>query len=898
MNKNLLMASLWILASHTSLLSQPQQETLSTQESFFLHRMSEFWKDKDFSLIKKQTEEFLQNNPYSSIRHHLYAILGDLYYEEENFKKAIEYYSSINDRALKEQTALRYCQCLYLLKHYSGIISLIHQIYPEGLEGYKDQYEIILIHSLSLYKEIENLEDNDQKQERAEQAKNLFSSLLTTSFRDKALIYLSEIHQFLGENTQAYSLLILLADEYPEKKEEILFKAAALQAKINLEEALQIYQQIVNLGKSKASEAAFYECLLLFQGNRIEELISRFPVLEKRLPIEKKHELYFFLGYRYFKNQQYLNAIDPLKKFLSQEKDNSSYKNIALVALLSCAEEIKNEELFDTLFEELIISYPNDANTITLLLIHAQNFLKAGEDKKAENTLSRLLLFSSDFPEKENTLYVYANLLKKNEQWERSRIVFLSLLSQFPKTQYPSIPTSIIQCAIQEVNQTNSQEVSEKKEQLIQLLEQFSTISYSQGLDIENNDFYLLLLSQLLAERQEYQKAQPYIEAFSKNYPHHRLKSEGSFIQFQIYQGANAPIQCMLESASEALCWNQAPPQSTILRLYLFNAYLDLKDEAKAADFLYQIDQEGYFQVQKNNQLWLAQYYYDQIKQGNLAYENRVQTLFHKILQLNDSYILKLNPRDNKIEEIVLKYSQLLSLDPKKELLSSLVEFYYSEEEYPWVYKEKALFELGKTHASLKEVSQALILFDNLISLKDPYYAQAALLEKCRLQFSQCSSDDMNENNSMIQNILTDLKDLQIHKQLSFEPLYLEAALDYVDMRTFIMPQETQLETKLFFLKRVQEEFNNTENPIQLAYHESRLINIEKDKVFQTYMKFIEAEIWMLQSEIAQAKSSLQKAEDCSGLAAPLFKELLEDENLTPYLKNRAQLHLFPLRHL
>ncbi|MGH7889444.1 MAG: hypothetical protein ACRENF_02715, partial [Thermodesulfobacteriota bacterium] len=75
-------------------------------------------------------------------------------------------------------------------------------------------------------------------------------------------------------------------------------------------------------------------------------------------------------------------------------------------------------------------------------------------------------------------------------------------------------------------------------------------------------------------------------------------------------------------------------------------------------------------------------------------------------------------------------------------------------------------------------------------------------------------------------------------------------------------------------------------------YHEARLRHPDKDQLFQSYMKCIEAEILRLEFELGDAEKSLRSQE----VALTLLQEVLQETHITPYLKSRAELNLKALR--
>src|SRR5579862_3050175 len=96
----LISTCLFLLAAEPAQIPLVPQEKLTQQESFFLRRMTEFWKDRDYALVKKQIEEFLAKNTQSAIEDNLHAILADILYQERDYPKALVFYEKIDDASL------------------------------------------------------------------------------------------------------------------------------------------------------------------------------------------------------------------------------------------------------------------------------------------------------------------------------------------------------------------------------------------------------------------------------------------------------------------------------------------------------------------------------------------------------------------------------------------------------------------------------------------------------------------------------------------------------------------------------------------------------------------------------------------------------------------------------
>ncbi|MBS0649340.1 MAG: tetratricopeptide repeat protein [Verrucomicrobia bacterium] len=869
-------------------------EKLSSQEAFFLRRVTEFWKDKDFGLVKKQIEDFLAAHPQSAIHDNLHAILADILYQERDYKRALELYEKLADVSLQQKTLTRKSQCLYLLGQYDAVIGNLTAVLQGEGTSIESKEELQFLLADSLFRKLQSLEDSAHQKELALQARPFLLSLYETSYKEKVLLPLAEVHRILQENPEASSLYVLLADKMPDKKEEILLQAASLQLTFNKDKAIETYQQIVDLGKTKAPEAAYNELLLLFQENRFADLVQRASILSSHLAADKKPLFDFCLGRSYFKLEKFSDAAAYFERYIQEESESTSYKRAAFLTLITCSQKIQDPDLFDRTLEQFLAAFPRDEEAGKALLLHAQTALQKGSADQATADLGRLLLEFPEIPEKETLLYDHALLLSKIQKWEDSRDAFLAYLKEFPETSRSDlIWSSIVHCSVQELKAASSENLLAKKEQLASDLLQ--ALGKPNLFTPEEQANYRFLAGQLLFDLKNFQEALNELSLFATQYPEHSSIPEALLLQAHIHRELNSPPEIFAIIAERALAIAKDPENKTALRLQLFNTYLTTKEYDKAAEHLYQCHLIDGVAIQQENELWLAHYYFEGAQQGNAEHENRAVKLYQKILKTDDHLAVHFDPAQTYLESEVMKFAELLQPAAKKQLLTSLREMQVQNSSQPWKLERQTLFELGKLYLSLNEPDNALKSFDELIAPADAaptYISNAALLEKNRILLARCPASDRNESNPTITNILLSLKDLQIQKKLSCEPLHLEAALEYADIRTQMSSPEARRESAIFFLNRIKDDFNAKTDPISQEYHEARLRFPEKDHLFQNYMKCIEAEIFCIEAELAKELNDLDKARRSEDVALALLQEVLQASPITPYLKNRAQLNL------
>jgi tetratricopeptide (TPR) repeat protein len=873
----LLLTCACLLAVHG--VAIPLEKTISPQESFFLRRLTEFWKDKDYALVKQQIQEYLAQHPDSSVKDNLYAILGDLYFQEENFSEALATYQKIVGQDFQEKTLYRHVQALYELKDFHGIIATAWPFFADDKAPKTDfREEVQFLLAESLLKEVLESQDPGEKEKMALQAKSLYQSFSSDHYKEFGLSPLAEIHCILKEFPQASALYTLLAEKHPDHAEELLFQAATLQLSFDRNAAIETYARVAALGGPKSGESAYNQFVLLFQNDRYGDLIQHAQSIESHLAQEKLPLFHFCLGRSLFLTDNYVKAAAALETYLKEVQENSEQRKSAFLTLLSCAQKTSDSALFDRALEELISAYPNDPESAKALLLHAQGALKKENVAQATHDLDRLISSFPEFDSRESVMYDHAILLAQTKDWGKSRTSFLTLASQFPNSTHTDLIWSyILNCSINELKEASPETLFEKKEQFA--LDLQNCLRKESVFSQEERPNYQFLLGKTFFELNRPEEAVATLEAHLALYPNHITSGESHLL---LALATEDPASFVMH-AEKALALESNIVDKGLLHLQLFNAYLNLNQFDKAADNLFESHIVYEHPIQNENRLWLANYYFSQHK------NDFASLLFQKILGIqDDSMRIQVDPHTPFLEIETLKLASILSPQKKSLLLVSLSELQQKNSDINWKFQRQTLFDLGKTYEELHLADKALEVYDSLITSSShapSYFSTAAMLEKTRLLYTTCPEQERMEGNPKIVQILSSLKDLQIQKKLVSEPIHLEAALDYADIRTTLAEPDRRLEAALFFLNRIKEDYSADYADIQNQFP-------DKEALYQTYMKCIEAETLRLEALIAKKENRLDRAEQSENVAVALFEELARDEHLTPYLRSRVEINL------
>ena len=127
--------------------------------------------------------------------------------------------------------------------------------------------------------------------------------------------------------------------------------------------------------------------------------------------------------------------------------------------------------------------------------------------------------------------------------------------------------------------------------------------------------------------------------------------------------------------------------------------------------------------------------------------------------------------------------------------------------------------------------------------------------------------------------ILNLLKSLILQKNIFHEPIYLQAALEYVDLQSLI--HHDNPEKRLQLLTKTWQDFTSSEHVLDKDYHANRKAHPELNTIYQGFIAFIEANIDLEKSKLlddVEEKQNLiaQALEILQGLKGQSFHKELQ----------------------
>jgi hypothetical protein len=198
-------------------------------------------------------------------------------------------------------------------------------------------------------------------------------------------------------------------------------------------------------------------------------------------------------------------------------------------------------------------------------------------------------------------------------------------------------------------------------------------------------------------------------------------------------------------------------------------------------------------------------------------------------------------------------------------LLQALVLKQHEAPQLPWKYQRMAQFELGKAFLALNEKEKALSTFKELISTSShisSFFAIAAELESAKLEFSMLDPANLREDSEQLMSICDALKSVQIRRKLYSEPLHLEAALCYIDIKTEIAPNDQKKSRRIFLLEKMKENFSCKEDSAVTEYLATSPQFPEQERFHRQYLAYVDAEILRLKDAAKEAESRFNQLLD------------------------------------
>ncbi len=811
----------------------------SVDEVIHLRRIGEYWKDKDFKTVKNQITSFLTQYPESEKKDALYAMLGDLYFFDNAYEQAAENYRMVQSIDYREKVFHNQLYSLFELKNYGGVIRTAANYFRVSKAVNQEQrLSIKLFFAESLFREAKNFTNDQKRAKFYSKAKHHYEKLLNTKHHLIALYPLAEIHRTLKEYDKAIPYYLQLAEKYPSEREDLYFQVALSQMQFDPDAAIESFAKIE--GKH-AGIATYHQMALLFQAKKYDAVLAVDTDRQKAIPEEKLSLASFFMGRSHFILKNYPQAASFLRKCLSMERNDSEETKTALLSLILCAKELKDLTLLGKSIDHFHKTFPNDAQYPKIRLFHAQLAMEKTKYDLAMADLKELLQNYPSIDFRDKVLYNIALILSRTEKWDHSRALFLTYLKEYPEgSEKRSAWRHVANCSLQQFKLSPTDATKKAFAADVKGL-----LDQEEALTAKESQEYRFLLVKVLYDLGEYQDAHAQLSTYLVEYPDHSTASEAAFLNMLCEAELSTDPLSYIEKAENALALNPSFEGRHVLHLKLFNAYLSQSENDQAAAHLYECLSSGYGEMKRENQIWLGDYYYKEVKNNpsNTQAGERALKVYEQLC----------TSIDLALEAEVLKYVELLTDSEKKiALLQQLIETQEKHPAEPWKFQRLALFQMAEAYEAANNGDKALETYEFLITSSayaPSYLSKAALLQKARLQYARLRNDQKTESDPIMREILDTLKDLQAMKKSATEPLHIQAAIEYAKIKAELAHPSTRPTVALHFLNRIKEDFTSSDYLTSFAACE------EKKPLFESYLQQVEADICQLKELIAEQEA-------------------------------------------
>jgi lipopolysaccharide biosynthesis regulator YciM len=905
----------------------------SDEEAFLIRRIAEFWKDGDFPIVKTQIIDFLDKYSESALSDYFHGILGDIYLQEGNYQKALISYQNIKeDKEIIGKTLLNKLQCYYELDQYDQLANDGRPYLSSKVKEIQERKEeFYFLIGEALFRQALEKENDQEKISLAQEACGYYESISKGQYNEIVEFALAEIYAMTGEYEKGAAAYRDLAEKHFNMREDLLFQVASLEAKYNKLEAEKTFKKVKDLRGKRSNEAAYNILVLLFQNEEYKEVIESYAALSPSVPQEHLPTFNFIIGKSYFSLGQYQNAISSLKKYIESMNAPSDQLKNALLIQMTCAHQVCDEKLFNEAFQKLDTFFPDDQEIPTALFMHAMILKEEGKLSQADEKLKMIKDNYVGFDNEESFIFEYGLLAHQNERWQESYESFKLYVIAFPESTRIGSAWKLFLSSSLNLYKHRNDESEYTKELFFGDLQ--AVLSHSHYLNEKELKDYSLLYSKTAYELDHFSKAlcclQDHIFTNASACEDTKSLAEAHFIAGLCHAEMGVDHSAFCMHLEQAMTLHPALYDVPSTHLQLYNAYISLAGfgEAKGSSFdalqqqefishavehLEEAISKGDIEIKDENRLWLANHYYQLVKeyyeedfgmQNDLHPEitnamDRASEHFRKLL-LKNGKLIPISSETLHLENEVIKFAKLLSFqnqNPQKlELLKQLLHEQSEHIELNWSSQKEAIFELAMVYDALGEKEKAFetYTFIHASALHFPrMIANQSALEAARLHFELLEDGMKTEKNQEVLSILNDLKELQIRKNAGSEPIHLEAALEYAKIRTLLSDKKEQDSRYLFFLDRIKDDFTSKEDLLTQNYLKALNHDQEKKQVFDAYMKFIDAERMRLEAKNLGKQERLGEMEEIQENALTLYGELKNNPNIPRDLYDRISVSI------
>lgn len=892
-------------------------ETNDPKEAFAVRRIIEFWKDQDYEIVKIQINDFLLKQPDSALCHPLRGILGDIYLHEGAYEQALSTYEQITDREVEKKIFINKLQCLYSLKRYPDLSNLAYGFLSQNSipEHQTADFYFLLAESL-LHQSIGALDEEIAKQ-FATEAQKYYSVLEKTRHKDSAAFAIAETYRLLKKYPEAVAHYENLMQNYPRRTDELSFQIANIQSNYDPENAMLGFKSIIEKNNDFTARAQFNLLSLYFRLEQYQDLLNESTGAP--IPEEQSTAYTYMIGKSHYMTKQYELAVQSLQKLLDEKLASLDMLRNALLIQMNCHYELNREKEFSTALTEFVSTYPSDRELPKAFFMHAILCKRMDRLDLSKKILEEIITKYPDFEDHESCLLEYALVNHDLKDWRTSYSYLSEFLEKFPNSSHNISWKYYLSCCFhlqQDSDQTyyTQEQFAKDLERILQKPNIFSPEEYLE---------YELVYAKMLYQIGQFADAIPIFSRYIDSSTLENHMADAHYYMALSHYHINSPPEYFYTNMKNAMALQPALEEDIPVQLQLFNSYIShynqVTEAAQKNDLLEQAATHLYkaytlqSTLELSNQLWLANYFYERADKDasssdvdSISHNEKSKELFKNAI-LDDKDQIKLDMSEASLEREIITYARLLhrvkEYTESIHLLEQCIEK-NTELSHSGKYHKEALLLLAQGYHILQDSEKALQTYKKIVELQpsevviasDPILDEA-YLQISRLEFAALPTTERLITNPEVLKILSYLKDLQIRKYVDTEPLHLEAAIEYADIRFAIAKQEEKYEKYLFFLNRIKEDLLSQNDSLSISYHENLRKVPEKVLLYTSYLKFIDAEIFRMHANLELEQSHSLESEEYYEKALALLTEI-QRNNLTESLKSRVQQSIIKINQL
>lgn len=827
----------------------------SQSDSYAIRQAIKSYQLKDYELAKKISSELLEKENNESYKPFLLNLLADVFFEEKNFKRSLYFYNLIEDQKLQKESLIQKLTCLYYLKSFAKLYELTaFELTQNEFSSESEKEQIMLF----------NAESQLNLNKDLELAKATFSKLLKSPLKANALLSLSQLTLLEKDFKEAKNYLNQTINFFPNRKNELLYLIANVEASTSPQKALECFNQIRDMPNELQSDAQYKYLCLLFDSKDYKQLIQESEKVKKSLTKDQMQNLHYYKACAHYHLNQFDLAYLNFNSYL-KSKESKKHQLDAHYYSLSCLQQLNRLEKQDYHIKYLkgSPSFPKALFLKALTLKKNSKYLQAYQTLKQINTADETI-------KHQVSMQCYDCLKNLNDYLKlREEILFSIENSQADSRLFSYL-------LLASSNLKESDPTNENK------LNYISDLTFS----LENSDLFskeneaevYFQIATLYLEQNNKQEARNYLNRFCIKFLDHPLELNAHLLLSEIYQDSELYSESSIKEElikAQKLAFTQEQKAQVYGSLFNFYSSKESReDEQLAASALFEAVTNK-LDTPQENLLWLYNYYVanHDTKKALETYQwfDKASLKKEDLYALEFSYAKCLGELQKNDEKISLLKKLEAKLEPENSLFSYV------------------LYEEAQSHLKLDKEQKALSELQKLISKQ--HYCPSELLNESLLKFSKLSIRLALLENSTekLEHIEPLLQQILVSRNIEKEPLFLQTALSLVylqSIKDFSQKNYSLIAQRLLELKS---QFNSVDNLKAKSYHQKRLENPQINWVYESYMTLIDAKIAHMQAKDHFLKAQPKIAREKLKIAKNLLQTLKNSsQDLTNELKHQV----------